>query len=189
MKVIFLDVDGVLNSEHWYVKNHKRHPERCRADNAINPRFVRNLAKIVRKTGAKIVLSATCRGSVAVNLKHYLRKILKQYGLEIYDYTPRTGMERGIDIQEWLNHNRDVTNIVIIDDDSDMMHLMEYLVKTHAHPAIKIKEKWYRFPIPFIWFFREGLTGYKARQAIKMLKKPFINKMAKQVTGNIRALF
>ncbi len=189
MKVIFLDVDGVLNSEHWYVSNHKRHPERCRSENAINPRFVRNLAKIVRKTGAKIVLSATCRGSVAVNVKHYLRKILKNYGLEIYDYTPRTGMERGIDIQEWLNHNQNVTHIVILDDDSDMCHLTEYQVKTHCHPCIKIKDKWHRFHIPFLWYFREGLTSYKARQAIRMLDKPFENKMEKQVTGNTRKLF
>lgn len=189
MKIVFLDVDGVLNSEHWYKRNHKRHPERCRAENAINPRFVRNLAKIIRKTGAKIVLSATCRGSVKSNKSHYLRRIFKKYGLEIYDYTPRTGMERGIDIQEWLNHHLEVKNIVILDDDSDMLHLMEYLVKTHAHPAIKIKDKWHRFPIPFFWFFREGLTKHKAIKAIKMLGKPFENKMSKQVSGNTRRLF
>lgn len=189
MKVIFLDVDGVLNSEHWYIKNHKKHPERCRTNTAIDPRYVCNLKKIVKYTGAKIVLSATCRFSVKGNKSHYLVKILKKYGLEIYDYTPNTGMERGIDIQEWLNHHRDVTNIVILDDDSDMCHLMGYLVKTKCKPYIKIKDKWHRVRIPFWWYFNEGLCSKKVRQAIKMLDKPFENKMIKQVTGNIRKLF
>ena len=174
MKVIFLDVDGVLNSEHWYKKNHKKHPERCRTRTAIDPRYVNNLKKIVSKTGAKIVLSASCRSSVKERKSHYLRVILKRYGLEIYDYTPNTGMERGIDIQEWLNHHKEVSNIVILDDDSDMCHLTEYLVKTQC-------KSW--------WHFNEGLCGKKARQAIKMLDKPFENKMEKQVLGNIRKLF
>lgn len=178
MKVIFLDVDGVLNSTHWYIRNHKRHPERCRVDTAINPRFVRNLKKIVDKTGAKIVLSATCRGAVRKNKMHYLRKIFKEYGLEIYDYTPHTGMERGIDIQEWLNHHLNVTNIVIIDDDSDMCHLTEYLVKT-----INFYKK------PLLWYFKEGLCDKKVKEAICMLKIPFENKMIRQITCNTRKQF
>jgi hypothetical protein len=189
MKVIFLDVDGVLNSEHWYKKNHKKHPERCRVETAIDPRYVRNLSKIVKKTGAKVVLSATCRMSVKANKSHYLRQILNKYGIEIYDYTPHTGMDRGIDIQEWLNHHLDVTNIVILDDDSDMCHLMEYLVKTKISPTFRIGETWHRIKLPFWWYFYEGLSNKKVRKAIRMLKKPFINKMEKQITGNVRKLF
>lgn len=189
MKVIFLDIDGVLNSTHWYIKNHKRHPERCRADTAINPRFVKNLRKIVRKTGAVIVLSATARFGIKNDLNHYFRRIFKQYGLEIYGYTPRIGMERGIDIQEWLNHNLNVTNIVILDDDSDMCHLKEYLVKTSNHSSVLINEKWVKVRLPFAWFFMEGLNFIKVRKAIKMLDKPFINKMKDQVSGNCRKSF
>lgn len=164
MKVIFLDVDGVLNSTHWYILNHKRHKERCRADTAINPRFVKNLRTIVRLTGAKIVLSATCRASVKKDNQHYLRKILEKYGLSIYDYTPKTGEERGIDIQQWLDQHQDVTNIVILDDDSDMGHLLKYLVKTVNY------KKGY-----FLWFFQEGLCFIKILQAIKVLKKEYVN--------------
>ena len=189
MKVIFLDVDGVLNSEHWYKKNHKRHPEKCRADTAIDPRYVRNLRRLIDCTGAKVILSATCRGAVKANKAHHIRQVFKQHGIEIYDYTPRTGMERGIDIQEWLNHHLHVTNIVILDDDSDMCHLMEYLVKTKYAPYFRIGEKWHRIHLPFWWYFNEGLCNRKVRQAIRMLNKPFENKMIKQVTGNIRKLF
>lgn len=190
MKVIFLDVDGVLNSRQWYINNHNRHPERCGADTAINPRFVRNLKKIVNKTKAKVVLSATCRQEVKKSKHHYLRRIFKQYGIEIYDYTPYTGMERGIDIQEWLNRHLDVTNIVILDDDSDMCHLEEYLVKTKFGSFKKSSDgTWRIIRIPFWWFFNEGLCKKKVKEAIHMLNKPFVNKMTKQVTNNIRKSF
>jgi len=175
MKVIFLDVDGVLNSEYWYKKNHEKHPELCRVDTAIDPRYVRNLRKIVKRTGAKIVLSATCRGVVRKDKTHYLHKILKKYGLEIYDYTLRLSGERGYEIQDWLDKHKDVTNIVILDDDSDMLHLSKYLVQTLSGPYIKKKdgtEK--RDTSPFGWL-REGLSFKATRQAIKMLRRPYVN--------------
>lgn len=175
MKIIFLDVDGVLNSEHWYKKNHKRHPERCHVDTAISPKYVRNLRRIVRRTGAKIVLSATCRGVVRKNKTHYLHQIFQQYGLEIYDYTLRLGRERGYEIQDWLDKHKDVTNIVILDDDSDMIHLTKYLVKTSHGPYIKMKDgSFKRNKLPFGWL-KEGLNCRATRQAVKMLRRPYTN--------------
>lgn len=175
MKVIFLDVDGVLNSHHWFEKYYdKKNPEKT----YINFSCIQNLVKIVKQTDAKIVLSASCRSEVKSNKNHFLRKIFKEYDLEIYDFTPDTGLERGIDIQEWLNHHLDVTNIAIIDDDSDMKPLMKYLVKTKWKEDSKYK------PLA-----SEGLTRKIAAQVIKMLDEPFENKMAKQVENNFRKSF
>jgi hypothetical protein len=175
MKVIFLDVDGVLNSEHWYKKNHKRHPERCRVETAIDPRFVRNLKKIVQKTGAKIVLSATCRSTVREKRNHYLHQILEKYGMKIYDYTIRLGNERGYEIQDWLDKHRDVTNIVILDDDSDMVHLSKYLVKTKNSPYIKQEDGSFKRDKSLFAWTKEGLSRKKAKEAIEMLNVPYIN--------------
>lgn len=189
MKIIFLDVDGVLNSEHWYIKNHKRHPERCRTDTAIDPRFVRNLRKIVKRTGAKIVLSATCCGVVRKDRAHYLHQILDRYGLEIYDYTLRLGRERGHEIQDWLDKHKGVTNIVILDDDSDMLHLTKYLVKTSNGPYIKMEDgSFKRDKSPFGWL-REGLNGKAVRRAIKMLRRPYVNIYAIKHDGMYRKTF
>lgn len=189
MKVIFLDVDGVLNSEHWYVKNHEKHPERCRVETAIDPRFVRNLGKIVRRTGAKIVLSATCRGVVREKRNHYLHQILAKYGMEIYDYTIRLGRERGHEIQDWLDKHKDVTNIVILDDDSDMLHLTKYLVKTSNGPYIKMEDgSFKRDTSPFGWL-REGLNYKATKQAIKMLRRPYINIYGMKNSGMYRKNF
>ena len=89
-------------------------------------------------------------------------------------------MDKGIDIQEWLNHHLDVTNIAILDTNSDMCHLMEYLVKTN---------NCYSSKIPFLWYFNEGLCGKKIKQTICMLNKPFANKMLRQITYNMRKPF
>lgn len=190
MKVIFLDVDGVLNSEYWYVKNHKKHPERCCADKAIDPRYVRNLKKIVKKTGAKIVLSATCRGAVRKDKNHYLHQILSKYGLEIYDYTSRIGTgERGYDIQDWLDKHRNVTNIVILDDDSDMLHLLKYLVKTSHGPYVKQKDGTLKRSKSLFAWRLEGLNRKKVKEAIRMLKRPYINIYAMKNNSICRKTF
>ena len=175
MKVIFLDIDGVLNSHHWFKKYYdKNNPD----ETYINFSCIQNLAKIVKATDAKIVLSASCRREVKSNKNHFLRKIFERYDLEIYDFTPHTGLERGVDIQEWLNHHLDVTNIVIIDDDSDMKPLMKYLVQTKWLVDDRYK------PLA-----EEGLNRKIAKQAIEMLDKPFENKMINQVKNNFRKSF
>lgn len=172
MKVIFLDVDGVLNSEIWFIRNHQ-HPVPGAAK--IDLKYVRNLQKIVRRTGAEIVLSSTWRGEVRKNKKHPLHQILANHGMRIYDYTTtarveggfeKPGYQRGYEIQAWLDDHPDVTNIVILDDDNDMMHLEKYLVKTrfNAYDGHKTSRWWL-----------EGLNRKKARAAIKMLNQPYVN--------------
>ena len=177
MKVIFLDVDGVLNSEHWYHKNHEKHPERCRVETAIDPRYVRNLSKIVKLTGAVIVLTGTCRSAVRENKKHYLRQIFERYGLKVYGYTLRiSDGVRGHEIQDWLDRYKDyVTNIVIIDNNDDMLHLSKYLVQTKNGPYINKKDgSIKRDTSPFGWL-REGLNFKATLQAIRMLYRPYVN--------------
>lgn len=190
MKVIFLDVDGVLNSEHIFKKEHRRYKRtnEVRIDKDLDKRFVRNLKWLVKKTGAKIVLSSSWRGAVKANKNHHLNKMFERYGLEIYDYTPKINIERGIEIQEWLNHHMDVTNIVILDDEDDMCHLKEYLVQTKFRPSFETNNGKYIY-LPWLWLFFEGLTRFKCRQARRILGKTFINKMKNQVMYNTRKQF
>ena len=190
MKVIFLDVDGVLNSEHIFKKEHQRYKRthQVRVDKDLDKRFVKNLRWLVKKTGAKIVLSSSWRGAVKANKNHHLNKMFNKYGLEIYDYTPTINIERGIEIQEWLNHHMDVTNIVILDDEDDMCHLKEYLVQTKFRPSFKTKKGKFIY-LPWLWLFFEGLTRSKCRQAKRVLGKTFINKMRHQVMNNTRKQF
>lgn len=119
MKVIFLDVDGVLNCN----STKQRIPYYDFL--GIEDRLVEVLAKLVKRTKAKIILSSSWRNGWIPNEwgdqeTHgiYLDYKLAQYKLEIYDYIPQiSGWRRGAEINEWLEEHGDVTEYVIIDDE------------------------------------------------------------------------
>ena len=103
MKVIFIDPLGTLETAH-------------NQDILKNKRLFKRLKKIVNATGAKIVLTSCYNHSIKQYKHHAVKEAFNKYNLEIYDYTSVTGIEKAVDIQEWLNKNFDVTNIVIIDN-------------------------------------------------------------------------
>jgi hydroxymethylpyrimidine pyrophosphatase-like HAD family hydrolase len=120
MKIIFLDIDGVLNNYG------------TRKDNDIDPKNIEVLNNIVKNTGAKIVVSSTWRRHHTIES---LSKILIEAGLigEVISFTPSLrsdGILRGNEIYEWMNKNEDVigcrrsdfNEYVILDDDSDMLY-------------------------------------------------------------------
>lgn len=158
MKVIFLDVDGVLNSEV------SREQERNNFDNwmehEVSEMHVNNLKKIVDATGAQIVLSsswrfdhpkATGRDFIADPLMKVLDRKLKAVGLDIIDVTPDLrGKIRGAEIQDWLDRHSEVERFVILDDDTDMLDEQKpFFVNTT---------------------FKCGLTEELAKKVIEILK-------------------
>lgn len=131
MKVIFLDVDGVLNSEEDL---------RVRVENGtrqgllyaeVEDRPLALLKKLVDKSGAKIVVSSSWRigcersgreSIFGAGLYNKLVKRLADYDLEPFDITPSlSNKQRGDEIREWMqNCNEDIESFVILDDDNDM---------------------------------------------------------------------
>lgn len=118
MKVIFLDIDGVLN-----VYCQGRDEYGC----LFHEHLVDNLRWVVEQTGAKIVVSSSWRlsGKTSIIEMWDFRKLPGEviditpnlsYGVGLNTYTPR-----GKEIQMWLDENPEVTNYVIFDDDSDML--------------------------------------------------------------------
>ena len=67
-KILFLDVDGVLNTQS------------CRGQDAIHPKLLRRLAEVVLFSGAKIVLSTTWR--LHVEFKQRLIDKLRTVGID-----------------------------------------------------------------------------------------------------------
>lgn len=153
MKVIFLDVDGVLINLSCWGKG-KRSGLESRADS----RCVKALNHVTDTTGAKIVVSSVWRLG---GLKR-IREILQSWGVtgKVIGVTPdlaRTtsnspiliAVERGDEIQAWLDASRfSIESFAIIDDDSDMKHLKPRLVKTE---------------------FEDGFTMNHASRAIELL--------------------
>ena len=56
--VIFLDIDGVLNTKWWYTQMHRNTPK-DKYGYTFDPRSVANLKKILDETGADIVISSS----------------------------------------------------------------------------------------------------------------------------------
>ena len=136
-KVIFLDIDGVLNCE--------SSPSRCMNFLGIDKDKVRRLAKIVEKTGAIIVLTSSWKDGWAPARKydkyeyyhcHYLDEHLWKKGkLKIHSKTfERKWLDRGHGILSWLQNHPNIKEYVILDDecfyDYYESNLLQHLIKT-----------------------------------------------------------
>lgn len=147
MKVIFLDVDGVLNSEDdLMIHREKNGITGCIMYAEVEDRPLKLLKEIVDKTYAKIVVSSSWRigcersGRESIfgkGLYEKLERRLKDYGMNIYDITPSLGTDtqRGDEIREWLSKN-ETENFIILDDDSDMreyVNMENFIHTTYKH--------------------------------------------------------
>eukprot|EP00928_Gymnodinium_smaydae_P007774 TRINITY_DN12787_c0_g1_i1.p1 TRINITY_DN12787_c0_g1~~TRINITY_DN12787_c0_g1_i1.p1 ORF type:complete len:157 (+),score=34.49 TRINITY_DN12787_c0_g1_i1:126-596(+) len=87
MKVLFLDIDGVLVID-WRA--------------VFKPALMRNLADVVSATGATIVLSSDWRRSLLARWHSYIA--LRLYGLSYEEWTPclpHLPLQRSFEITEW----------------------------------------------------------------------------------------
>ena len=119
MKIIFLDIDGVLNSRDY----DRRRDWTTLSD--IDETRVPFIKQIVDATGAVIVLSSTWRMHWESDRAKcsadglYVIETLGKYGVEIYDKTPDLGhhANRPEEIKQYLDEfGEDVESFVIIDD-------------------------------------------------------------------------
>lgn len=138
---VFLDVDGVLNSRDWYERRPPR-PDPCTREqhsiHQIDPEAVARVNHLCAVSSAKVVVSSTWRG-VMPRLLDGLRPYRE---FEIVDITPTLpgSMVRGLEIQKWMTKNDvEAHQVVILDDDSDMHHLMPRLVRTPHDTGIQDK--------------------------------------------------
>ena len=126
MKVIFLDIDGVLNSDEYVDRVKKSDIQGIERD--IDIEKVKLLKRAIDETGAKVVLSSTWRYTKNAR---YLKELLANYGIRL-DSTPYIQDKRGLEIKKWLSENQGVEDFLIIDDeifDSFDEGLMKKLVK------------------------------------------------------------
>lgn len=122
MKIIFLDLDGVLNN--WY------HPDLIAREN------LNILKKILALSKAKIVLTSSNKYPLQrQNIKNitgsYLEKyvkIIQNEGISIYDVTPYVKEDRSLEIKAYLESNTNITDFVIIDDELVEPDFLKYQV-------------------------------------------------------------
>ena len=117
--VIFLDIDGVLNSQRSCAAlGGFPYPLSPQNWHLFDPVAVGLLRRVVQKTGAVCVLSSSWRG-----LLDDLEPLASTIGVPIIDKTRSTvGRERrGDQIRDWLGANPEVAVWAILDDDRDML--------------------------------------------------------------------
>jgi len=158
MKVVFLDVDGVLNSMQALINGELS--DEGFGLQALSRKLVYNLGTIILGSGAKVVLSSTWRddwGNPNNPYKQTLEYYLKREGVFVHDITPHNSKRiRGLEIMEWLNGKTDIESFVILDDDfHDIMpYFKDNLVAVDS---------------------TLGLTTENVAQALEILNKPLDN--------------
>lgn len=123
-KVIFLDIDGVLNTPSYAVQAHamwKRtdgwFKSRDKYGQVFDPMACACLEYLVNTTGAEVVISSTWRKSGLQVMKDMFKD--REVYIDVIDVTPESDFIRGTEIEMWLAENDWVTNYVILDDDDD----------------------------------------------------------------------
>ena len=170
-KVIFLDVDGVLNSNRTLYE-----------DISLEDDLILNLKELVDKTGAKIILSSswrlsteavsmlmdkldkfglvisgmTCDGVDLDWLKKYEFDVTKKYLDTKFDYDENRQIkithDRGAEIFKWL-HDHDDCAYVILDDEIED-------IKPYFSESVIVKTS-----------YKTGLTKEDVKKAIQILNK------------------
>ena len=170
-KVIFLDVDGVLNSSRT-----------LHEDISLEDDLISNLKELVDKTGAKIILSSswrlsteavatlmdkldkfglvisgmTCDGVDLDWLEKYEFDVTKKYLDTKFDYDENRQIkithDRGAEIFKWL-HDHDDCAYVILDDEIED-------IKPYFSESVIVKTS-----------YKTGLTKEDVKKAIQILNK------------------
>lgn len=112
MKILFLDIDGVVNCEKTF-QTTSLYP--------LDKYMAFMVGKIQLDTDCKVVLSSSWRhhpDGVKVVDKHVVRILDITPSIPVKTYAE---LERGHEIQAWLDAHPEVTKYAILDDDSDML--------------------------------------------------------------------
>ena len=149
--IIFLDIDGVLNSDKYFDSIDNKEcmnlVDRLMLD--IDMSKVKLLLEVINKTNAKVVITSSWR---RMKLYPYIKERLISMGLPVVGETLFIEGRRGEEIKSYLLENR-VSNYCIIDDEvfKDYKELEDYLVVTD--------------------FYEDGLTIDHAKGVVKKLIK------------------
>jgi len=158
-KIIFLDIDGVLNPIHYMNATYKMWKAsfgKIKSHDEYGQLFFYQnceaLQKIVDETGAKIVISSAWRMPGESEMKELWKH--RNLAGEIIGITPnemdvvKSGEAkfydevcRGAEIKLWINTNKFRGNYVIIDDTKDMLKEQEkYFVITNSYCGLTLKD-------------------------------------------------
>lgn len=151
-KIIFLDFDGVLNTEHYQgLLQYQGKPWQDEYGAFFNPKAVKQLKRIIDATDADIVVESSWK-YLGLDAMKELWKVRNLPGT-IIDITPSLlGKNKGVEIASWLSkYAKQDIRYVIIDD--------EYVILDSQLPHFILTNPY------------EGITEEQANRAISMLNE------------------
>jgi 16S rRNA C1402 (ribose-2'-O) methylase RsmI len=146
MKIIFLDIDGVLTIPRLSWDDPKTEYE---LKKVIRPEKIELLNHVINETNAKVVISSSWR---IITSLYEIKEAFEENGFVgvVYDITPgkfqideknNIWSQRGHEIQKWMDRfPRKIESFVIVDDNSDMVHLMDRLVLTNQIKTLQVED-------------------------------------------------
>ena len=150
-KIIFLDFDGVLNTEHY--QNLLYHEGKALQDeygSYFDPEAVKQLKRIIDTTQADIVVESSWKYLGLEAMQEMWEE--REMPGRVIDITPTVGYNKGMEIASWLSeHTIEGTKYVIIDD--------EYVILDSQQPHFILTNPY------------DGITEELADRAISILNK------------------
>lgn len=138
MKVLFLDLDGVVNSRRTAVACDgypydfsKKEMER------FDPIALKLIRKLCEETGCSVVLSSDWRYSCTVH------EVANGLDLPVIDFTPVKGLhkKRGEEIAAWMFDHPEVTQYAIVDDNNWMLsEQQDNFVQTNEEIGLTLRD-------------------------------------------------
>lgn len=138
MKVLFLDIDGVLNTHKTCLLHGGVFINSVGVKDKLDP-YGSLFIKRLTQHGIQIVLSSVWRGG-----KRFAQEKERAFSFPIIDRTPWHPFPdsiRGDEIKMWLDNHPEVTHYCIVDDDSDMLEEQKpFFVKTKHQEGITFED-------------------------------------------------
>jgi len=158
-KIIFLDIDGCLNSDKWFQNYDGRNPGNLNGEEGdLDPLCINRIIKICNETGAKVVISSDWRISwygtqvrlarmgldenyVIDKTPEYIWRCLNRHDYFMDNYEEKYEYSRGAEIDGWLKEHSEITNYVIIDDRTDFTSEQKENHFIHVDPMWGLTDK------------------------------------------------
>ena len=151
-KILFLDFDGVLNTEHYQgLLQYQGKPWQDEYGAFFDPKAVKQLKRVIDATDADIVVESSWK-YLGLDAMKELWEVRNLPGT-IIDITPSLlGKNKGVEIASWLSkYAKQDIRYVIIDD--------EYVILDSQLPHFILTNPY------------EGITEEQANRAISMLNE------------------
>ena len=152
-KVIFLDIDGVLNSNFW----NDNHQNEISDGTLIDEEKIKLLGNLVRSTDAKIILHSGWKfwfdsylnplREEAAKLKNllleegiYIEGVTPDFSTDEIRRTKKFSLVKAKEVLGWLDKHNDVSEWIVIDDlDLHSAEIEKFQIKTNASIGLTIE--------------------------------------------------